>query len=103
MASLPQVLEVIFQVQRKKINEKITRKTKAFQLTKHVFFLWEPLAIFKPHNFLIFDYFKRFKMLHECHLKLYKSCSNFNINKATYKEVFGCTRISFLMFNGLFY
>jgi hypothetical protein len=55
MASLPQTLEIIFQVQRERINEKITRKKKAFQVIKHDFFLfffplWT-LATFKPHNF----------------------------------------------------
>jgi hypothetical protein len=30
-------------------------------------------------------------MLHEFHLKLFKSCSNSNTNRATYKKVFGCT------------
>jgi hypothetical protein len=55
MGALPQVLEIIFEVQRKKNNEKITRKKKkAFQLPKHVLFfcLWIS-PIFKPHIFLI--------------------------------------------------
>jgi hypothetical protein len=34
---LPQVLEIIFKVQRKISNEKITRKKKVFQLIKHGF------------------------------------------------------------------
>jgi hypothetical protein len=39
MGALPQALEIIFQMQRKIINKKITgEKKKAFQLTKHVFF-----------------------------------------------------------------
>jgi hypothetical protein len=47
-------LEIIFQMQRKTSNEKITKQKKAFQLTKQHFFssLWTP-PIFKPHNFLI--------------------------------------------------
>ncbi len=54
---LPQVLEIIFEMQRKMSNEKITRKKKVFQLRKHGFFsfffpLWT-LPTFKPHNFLI--------------------------------------------------
>jgi hypothetical protein len=55
MRVLPQALEIIFEVQRKRCNEKITRKKKAFQLTKFVFFspLWIS-PIFKPHSFLIF-------------------------------------------------
>jgi len=38
---LPQALEILFEVQRKRSNEKITKKKekkKAFQLIKHVFF-----------------------------------------------------------------
>ncbi len=55
----PQALEIIFEVQRKRSNEKIIKKkTKAFQLTKCIFFssffsLWTPL-IFKSHNFFNF-------------------------------------------------
>jgi hypothetical protein len=55
MGALPQVLKNIFEVQRKMSNEKITRKKLAFQLTKHVYFLfllfWTPPTS-KPHNFL---------------------------------------------------
>jgi hypothetical protein len=55
MGTLPQVLEIIFEVQRKMNNEKKQDK-QAFQLTKQVFFLffnlWTP-PIFKPYNFLI--------------------------------------------------
>jgi hypothetical protein len=58
MGTLPQVLEIIFEVQRKMNNEKITRRERSFKLTKHVFFsLWTP-PTFKPHNFLIFNSFK---------------------------------------------
>ncbi len=53
---LPHALEITFEVQRKRSNEKITRKKKAFQLIICGFFLfsslWTPLT-FKPHNFLI--------------------------------------------------
>ncbi len=61
MGVVPQALEIIFEVQRKKINEKLTRKKKAFQLKIYLFFflssLWTPL-IFKPRNFLISYSFK---------------------------------------------
>jgi hypothetical protein len=61
MKTLPQVLEIIFQVQRKMSNEKITRREINFQLTKQVFFpfffLWTP-PTFKPHYFLISYSFK---------------------------------------------
>jgi hypothetical protein len=58
MGVLPQALEIIFQVQRKMINEKISRKKKTFQLTKGVLFsFWTP-PTFKPHNFHISYSFK---------------------------------------------
>jgi hypothetical protein len=52
---LPQALEIIFKVQRKRSNEKITRKRKSFLTCKTFVFsnLWTPLT-FKLHNFLIF-------------------------------------------------
>jgi hypothetical protein len=40
MTALPQALEIIFEVQRKKSNEKLTRKKKTFQLTKHELFIF---------------------------------------------------------------
>jgi hypothetical protein len=54
MGALPQALEIIFEVQMKRSNEKIARKKKVFQLTKSVFFFsfWTHL-IFKAFNFLI--------------------------------------------------
>jgi hypothetical protein len=59
MGVLPQALKIIFEVQRKKSNEKIRRKKKSFPTYKTcVFsFLWTPL-IFKSHNFLFFIPFK---------------------------------------------
>jgi hypothetical protein len=57
MKALPQALEIIFEVQKKRSIGKIARrKKKAFQLTKHIFFffssLWTPRT-FKASNFLI--------------------------------------------------
>jgi hypothetical protein len=52
MGALLQALEIIFQVQRKKNNEKLTRKKKAFQLTKHIFFLFGPLLFSNLITFL---------------------------------------------------
>jgi hypothetical protein len=55
MGVLPQALEIIFEVQRKMINEKIIRTQKK-QKQKHDFILFPSLwilLIFKPHNFLI--------------------------------------------------
>jgi hypothetical protein len=60
MTSQPQALEIIFEMQGQKSNEKITRKKKLFNLQNTIFFspsLWTPL-IFKPHNFLISYSFK---------------------------------------------
>jgi hypothetical protein len=57
---LPQVLEIIFEAQRKRRNEKITRQNNAFQLTKcdlnFLKILWTS-PIFKPHNFLFYFLF----------------------------------------------
>jgi hypothetical protein len=62
MEALLQALEIIFEVQRKRNNEKITRnKKQAFQLIKDIFYfflLWT-LLTFKLHNFLIFYSFKK--------------------------------------------
>jgi hypothetical protein len=56
MKVLPQALKIIFEMQRKRSNEKLTKRKISFSLTKHNFFifssLWTP-PIFKPHNFLI--------------------------------------------------
>jgi hypothetical protein len=49
---LPQVLKIIFEVQRKMNNEKITRKLGFFSF----FSIWTPLT-FKPRNFLISNSF----------------------------------------------
>jgi hypothetical protein len=38
MGTLLQALEIIFEVQRKRVNEKIIRKKKVFQFTKCDFF-----------------------------------------------------------------
>jgi hypothetical protein len=38
MGTLPQALEIIFEMQKKISNEKITRKKKAFQLAELFFF-----------------------------------------------------------------
>jgi len=55
----PQALEIIFEVQRKRSNEKIIKKkTKAFQLTKCIFFssffLFGPLLFSNLITFLNF-------------------------------------------------
>jgi len=47
MGTLPQVLEIIFEMQRKMNNEKRirTKIIRIFQLTKHVFFFFKPLLL----------------------------------------------------------
>jgi hypothetical protein len=56
MGALPQVLETIFEMQRKMNNEKITKREINFPTYKtrffFLFFVWAP-PTFKPHNFLI--------------------------------------------------
>jgi hypothetical protein len=68
MGTLPQALEIIFEMQRKMSNEKITRRKINFQLTKHDFFpsffsLFGPLLFSHLIIFLSLIHFKQFKML----------------------------------------
>ncbi len=90
MGTLPQVLEIIFEVQRKMSNEKITRKKISFSNLQNIFFVFILDPTFKPHNFLFLIHFIWFKVLQEYHLKFYKSTLNFNNNKTTYKEFGVC-------------
>jgi hypothetical protein len=56
MRVLPRALEITFEVQRKRNNEKITRKKQSFPTSKmrflSLFFSLNPFT-FKHHNFLI--------------------------------------------------
>jgi hypothetical protein len=52
MGAQLQVLKIIFEVQRKMSNEKITRREVNFPNYKTCFCFWTS-PIFKPHNFLI--------------------------------------------------
>jgi hypothetical protein len=67
MGVLPQALEIIFEVQRKMINEKIIRtKKKTKQKQKHDFILFPSLWILLISNlitFLFLIHFKQFKVL----------------------------------------
>jgi len=62
MGELPKTLEIIFQVQMKKINEEMTRRKISFSTYKMLFFLFflsfQTPSTFKLHNFLIFYSFK---------------------------------------------
>jgi hypothetical protein len=56
MGALPQALEIIFEVKRKRHNEKLLEAKKALQFTKHIIFLfsslWTP-PTFEASNFFI--------------------------------------------------
>jgi hypothetical protein len=61
---LPQALEIVLEVQRKKNNEKITRRKMNFPTFKSLFFF--PLWTFLLSNlitYLFIIYFKLFKVL----------------------------------------
>jgi hypothetical protein len=97
-------------VQMKRSNEKITRRKISFSNYKervfyfYFIFLFRPPLTFKPHNFHI--HFKRFKShaIRSSHLKFYKSPLNSNSHRATtYKELFGCLELGFVVFSGLFF
>jgi hypothetical protein len=63
MGTLPQVLKVIFEMQRKMNNEKITRKEINFPTYRRKKILWTP-PTFKPHNFFfifIVNYLKCYR------------------------------------------
>jgi hypothetical protein len=56
MGVLPQALKIIFEMQRKRSNEKIPRKKISFSTYKMCFLIFSSIWIlpaFKPHNFLI--------------------------------------------------
>jgi hypothetical protein len=93
MGALPQALEIIFEVQMKRRNEKIARRKISFPTHKTRFFflfflLFGPLLLSKLLTFSFPIHFKRFKVLYEHHLQSYYLSWNFNTNKATYKEFF---------------
>jgi len=56
--ALPQALEIIVKVQRKKNNEKMIRKKKSFLIYKTCF-LFSSLGTLKYHNFLVSYSFKK--------------------------------------------
>ncbi len=89
-------MEIIFEVQRKISNKKITRRKKVFQCF-FFFILFGPTSTFKPHNFLI--HFKWFKVLWELHMKFYNSSWNFNSNT---RICLGVWELTFVVFTSLF-
>jgi F0F1-type ATP synthase membrane subunit a len=62
MGVLLQVLEVMFEMQRKRINEKNNKK-KNKTYTTCFFFLFEPLLLSNLITFLFLIHFKQFKVL----------------------------------------
>jgi hypothetical protein len=58
MGTLPQGLEIIFEVQRKMSNEKITKKKKTFQFTKQDFFSFKPFLLSNLITFLFLIHLK---------------------------------------------
>jgi uncharacterized membrane protein len=66
MVALPPALEIIFEVQRKKNNEKITRRKINFSAYKmcFCFFFWGSLLLSNPITFLF--------LIHLNDLKCYK-------------------------------
>jgi hypothetical protein len=62
MGTLPQVLEIIFEVQRKMSNEKITIRKISFPTYKTRFF-FGPLLLSSLITFLFLIHFKQFKVL----------------------------------------
>jgi hypothetical protein len=64
MGALPQVLKIIFKMQRKMSNEKITRKELSFSPYKtFFFFLFRHQLFSNLITFLFLIHFKRFKVL----------------------------------------
>jgi hypothetical protein len=78
MGTLLRVLEIIFKVQRKMSNEKITRREINFPIYKTCFFpfkkkkkIFGPLLSSNLITFIFIIHFKWFKVLYEHHLKFY--------------------------------
>jgi hypothetical protein len=104
---LLQILEIIFEVQRKRSVEKNNKKRNKLSILQNTFFsfffLFGPILLSNLITFLFFIHFNWFKVLQDHHLKFYKSSFNSNRNRSTYKEFFGCSKTSFVEFNGLFF
>jgi hypothetical protein len=65
MGTLPQVIEITFEMQRKMSNEKITKRKISFSTykTSFLFPLFEPLLLSNLITFLFLIHFKRFKVI----------------------------------------
>jgi hypothetical protein len=103
-----QAIEIIFEMQRKRCNEKNNKtKNNLSNLQNMVFFfsLFGPLLLSNLIILLFFIHFQWFKVLQECHLKFCKSYLNSDSNRATYKDFFECSEISLciVVFCGFFF
>jgi hypothetical protein len=88
MGVLSQALEIILEVQRKRINEKITRRKISFSTYKTIIIIFgDPLLLPNLLSFLIFIHLKQFEVLCKLHLEFYKSSLNSNSNKANIKGI----------------
>jgi hypothetical protein len=87
METLPEALEILFEVQRKRNNEKISKKKNKLSNSKNMIFfcflLFGPLLLSKLLTFTFTIHFERFKVLEEHHLQFYKSFLNLNENITT--------------------
>jgi hypothetical protein len=63
MGVLPEALEILFEVQMKRSNEKVIRKKKVSKLTRCIFFLFEPILLSNLITFLFFINFEQYKIL----------------------------------------
>jgi len=65
MGALLQALEIIFEMQRKRGNEKITREKKNFPTCKTIFFslLFGPFLLSNLITFLFLIHLKQFKVI----------------------------------------
>jgi hypothetical protein len=80
MGALPQVLEIIFEVQRKKSNEKINRKEKKSFSTHKFYFILFHFILFLLVRPLLFSNLITFFLFILNNLKRYKSATSSFIN-----------------------
>jgi hypothetical protein len=97
MGSLYQALDIIFEVQRKRSNEKITLRKISFLTYKMHFYFFFSLYPHLLSNLITFLFLTHFKQL-----KLCKSSLNSNSNKSI-QGSFWMLGMTFVMFIGLFF
>ncbi len=97
-----QALQIIFEMQSQRSNQEKEIKKKVLSNCKMLlfsfFFIWTPPTS-SMHNFLIFlVQIGRFKLLCNCHLKLYKSSSNSKSNKVIFRDFLRGSKIGYELF-----